>query len=295
MRRFVQAISCLPPRLQSAMLALEDRLKAGCEEIRLRAGRAPCISMAGHEELVNAAPVSPEELRETLSRAARYSVHSYGEALKNGFVPLEGGHRLGVCGAASVQEGHIAGIRVVSSLNLRVAGQAVGSADAVLPQLFCKSKLCSALIISPPGYGKTTLLRDLLRQISESGTRVAVADERGELAALHGGIPQFDVGPFTDILDGCPKAEGVMTLIKTMSPEVVALDEVTAAADVEAVAYACHCGVTVLATAHAADLQDLKRRPLYQKMLACQVFARVVEISRLYEKRQYQVHTIGGK
>lgn len=295
LNRFAQAMSCLPPRLQSAALAMESDKKIVCEELRLRGGLPPSAVFGGGEELLGVPAVTGEELREALSRAARYSVHSYAETLKSGFLPLAGGHRLGVCGTAVVQDGHIAGIRTISSLNLRIAGETRGSADGIVPQAMEGGRPRSLLIVSPPGFGKTTLLRDLIRQLSLGGTRVSIADERGELAALAGGLPQFDVGPQTDVLDGCPKAEGVMTLIKTMSPAVVALDEITAPADVEAIGYASHCGVAVLATAHAVDAADLRRRPLYRKLMRYGVFEYLVEITRENGVRQYAVHRIGGE
>ena len=155
-------------------------------------------------------------------------------------------------------------------------------------------RLRSTLILSPPGYGKTTILRDLIRLLSGQGVRVAVADERGELAAMHDGVPQFDVGAHTDVLEGCPKAQGTLMLLKTMSPAVVALDEVTSPEDVEAIGFAGHCGVSILATAHAFDREDLCRRPLYRELLALSVFDRIVTIQKQGLNRIYQVEHIGG-
>lgn len=282
---FSRAIACLPPRLQKEALAIPNPEK--CEELRLRAGQKLSAVLDGEEQTVSGVVVDVEDLRETVSRAARYSVHSYGDALAHGYLPLTGGHRLGVCGTTILKAGEIAGIRTISSLNLRIACQAIGSADDVIDRILEQGCVKNTLILSPPGFGKTTLLRDLIRQLSGKGIRIAVADERSELAAMQDGIAQFDLGPRTDIMDGCPKAQGILILLKTMSPVVVALDEITSPRDVDAIAYAGHCGVSVLATAHAADQNDLKRRPLYQNLMELGVFEQVLVIARHGAQREY--------
>lgn len=295
LKRYAQAVACLSPRLQNAALSLSDAEKLSCEELRLRVGQTLAATLDGREQTVSTVVITAEDLRETVSRAARYSVHSYGDALAQGYLPLEGGHRLGICGTAVVKEGQVAGIRTIAALNLRIAGQEIGSADVVLPEVLRNGGIQSTLIISPPGFGKTTLLRDLIRQLSTQGVRVSVADERGELAAMHDGIAQFDLGVHTDVMDGCPKAQGAMILLKTMSPDVLALDEITSQQDVEAIAFAGHCGVGVLATAHAAGMDDLAKRPLYQQLLSFQVFERVITITRQGRMRQYTAQSIRGK
>ena len=285
-KRFVQAIGCLTPRLQNIALHLSESQQATCEELHLRAGHPLHIQVDSAEREI------PSPL--IVSRAARYSVHSYGEALAQGYLPLEGGHRLGVCGTAVVKEGTITGIRTISSLNLRVARQNPEVASSILPNILQASRVRSTLILSPPGFGKTTILRDLIRQLSGQGIRIAVADERGEIAAMQDGMPQFDVGPQTDVLDGCPKAPGMMILLKTMSPTVLALDEITSPADVDAITFAGHCGVSILATAHATDLEDLKRRPLYRDLIRLSIFELTLCISKDGANRKYEIQEIGG-
>lgn len=293
-KQLVQAIDCLTPRMQAAVLALDQAAQEDCEEIRLRAGQPIRIQRSGSEQVIPSASLTSEELREVVSRAARYSVHSYGEALAQGYLPLDGGHRLGLCGSAVVKEGEITGLRIFSSLNLRVARQQEGVCRELVPQIRSENRTYSTLILSPPGFGKTTALRDLIRSLSELGVRVAVADERGELAAMRDGMPQFDVGPQTDVLEGCPKAQGVMLLLKTMAPDVIALDEITSPQDVDAIDFAGHCGVSILASAHAYGADDLYRRPLYRRLTELQIFERIICITRQGQRRIYQVQEMGG-
>ena len=197
-----QAISCLPPP-RAAQLAALDR-QGEVEELRLRAGQPPAAKTAEGEQPLDLRLVTAQELRETLSRAARYSVHSYAESLKNGFVTLGGGHRLGVCGTVAEENGQVVGVRGLASLNLRIARQFTGLAAQIAPWIGDGTPQ-SVLLLSPPGLGKTTLLREWVRLISDKGYTVAVADERSEIAALADGVPQFDVGRCTDVMEGCDK------------------------------------------------------------------------------------------
>nr|WP_297172250.1 stage III sporulation protein AB [uncultured Agathobaculum sp.] len=284
-----RAIACLPPA-RAAQLAMLDRQEQ-IEELRLRVGQPPAVKRFGEEAQLNMAPVAAEELRDTLSRAARYSVHSYAESLKHGFVTLSGGHRLGVCGTVAEENGQVIGVRGLSSLNLRVARQ-FGGLDAQIEPWLEAGAPQSTLLLSPPGFGKTTLLREWVRLVSDRGYTVAVADERGEIAALADGAPQFQVGRCTDVLEGCSKKQAALMLLKTMSPALLAFDEITAPEDVEAVSLCAHCGTTVLASAHAADVDDLRRRPLYRRLLGLGVFRRAVVIGRKGKERYYRMERL---
>ena len=265
----MQAIACLPEERAAALSRVAEQERI--EELRLRCGEAPSVRIGGAERPLSLAPVTADELRETVSRAARYSVHSYAESMRQGFLPLEGGHRLGLCGTAVAENGSVTGVRRISSLNLRVARQ-IDALDDIIAPYIGEGAPFSLLVLAPPGCGKTTLVREWVRLVSDAGHTTAVADERGEIAGLAEGVPQFRIGRCTDILEGCTKKQAALMLLKTMSPALVAMDEITSPEDIEAVALCAHCGTAVLAAAHAAGPQ----RPAAQTALPAAAVARRV-------------------
>ncbi|MDO5784559.1 MAG: stage III sporulation protein AB [Eubacteriales bacterium] len=274
--RLCEAAGYLPVQLRSILEQLTRPEQQCCEEIRLRIGQPLTVTLHGRERTLTGKALTSAELEDTLGRATEYSMHTFADSLRQGFVTVHGGHRIGVCGQTAVQDGNILSFRHISSLNIRVARQITGAADqALLAQLREGDMLHSALFLSPPGRGKTTLLRDISRQLSDGGVRVSLADERSELAALYHGAPQLDIGRHTDAIDGCPKAQAAMMLVKTMSPQLLVLDEITAETDVRAVEYAAHCGTAVLASAHAWDMDDFRQRPLYSRLLDTGIFSRI--------------------
>ena len=256
------------------------------EEIRCRIGQAAAVVTAGTELQLDAATVTAEDLDHILERATAFSYHAFADELRRGYVHTPGGCRIGVCG--TLTDG---GMRDVSSISFRLPHEIKGCADPVISELMSDGPV-SALIVSPPGGGKTTLLRDLIRLISLEGYRVAVADERGELASVHRRKPQFDLGPHTDVMSAGSKHAACMMLIRSMNPQVLALDEITEEADAEAVLYAAGCGVALLAAAHATGANSLNQRPLYRKLLAERIFKRAVEIRKIHGHREYRVITL---
>ena len=280
----MDTLDILPRRVLRALLSLPTEP----EEVRLRAGERPAALLPGQEEQVlDCPPLTPDELWRVAESAAGGSLWSAEGRLRQGCLSLPGGARLGVCGAVTVENGAVRAFSEISSLCLRLPHQAIGCARG-LEALF-EGGFRSTLIVSPPGGGKTTLLRELVRILSTGGTRVGLADERGEVAALWNGEPQLAVGPRTDVLSGAPKAEAAMALLRCMNPQVVAMDEITESADVRACLNCLGCGVRLLATAHGADLQDLRRRALYADMLAEGVFSRCVVIRLRGGTRRYEV------
>lgn len=290
--RYLQAIACLPPRLMGEAMRIPDELMACAEEVRLRCGHPFSVVADGKEISFKGTPVDAGELRELLARAARFSVHSYEEDLSRGFLPLEGGHRLGLCGTVARSNGLIVGYRTLSSVCIRVAREFVDVSAPYFKSICGAGRCRSTLIVAPPGLGKTTFLRDLIRLCSVNGFRIGVADERSELAALRGGSPQFDLGPQADVIEGTDKAEGAMRLIRTMSPQVVAMDEITEERDLRTIRTAAHCGVSILATAHGINVEDLAKKRLFCELFEQKMFEQFIILARKDGKRVVRLEAV---
>ena len=270
--RYEQSCEFLPHRLKSLALSLPDKQKERVEELRLRVMH-PLTVLTGEGEL-NAAPdgiaslVKAEDLEQMLGAVTEYSRYACIETLRQGFLPLRGGFRLGVCGSAVVREGEVNNLKDISSLALRIVCEHIGLGSDIAPRLFDENgRFMSTLLLSPPGGGKTTLLRECVRRLSDQGLRISLMDERGEIAAVQNRTPQFDVGANTDIMTGGQKAACCMMLLRAMRPDVLAFDEISAPEDIEAIRIAAGCGVALLATAHAQSVAALRHRALYRALL----------------------------
>jgi stage III sporulation protein AA len=299
----------MPPRLKQCLLPVWTAVAAELEEIRVRENRPLELRLSGGSRFVasgGALVDRPEEAyrptREDctaiLELLTNRSAYSYEEELRLGYITIPGGHRVGLAGRAVLEAGRIRLLRDVSSFNFRIARQIVGAAKPYLPSLLdgAEGTVHHTLIVSPPQHGKTTFVRDLARLLSAGewppgawrdlprtgrpGLKVGIVDERSELAACVQGVPRFDLGPRTDVLDSCPKAEGMMMLIRSMSPHVLVADELGRPEDAAAVREAIHAGIRVVATAHGADLGDVLRRPALGELFAESAFRRIVTLRR---------------
>lgn len=295
---FARACRLLPDELGRSLRGLSGEEEEYVEELRLRVGQPLCLGMKGGEKAIKGTCITEAHLESTLDIATSFSRYTAAESIRNGYFTAEGGFRVGICGSAILSSGEVQRISPVSSLSIRIPRQCFGAAAAVLPGLMEEDCLAGTLILSPPGVGKTTLLRDMIRLASLGGQhgaakRVCVVDERGELAALWRGRPQFDLGPHTDILDGCGKGQAIPILLRAMNPQIIALDEIARMEDVEAVKMAAGCGVTLLATCHARNREELEKGSVGQELLTCGVFRRIVTIRREATQRMYSVEEIG--
>ncbi len=295
-----QITRLLPPSLSASLSAMELVQWQEVEEVRLRVGQPMTVVTTNGEKSVKGAeePITSQQLMRVLEIATQASVHAALTQVNQGYFTVEGGHRIGICGRVQIKGDGSWHMTQISSLSLRVARERIGGARGLLPAILQPCGLHSTLILAPPGMGKTTLLRDFIRSLSdgEGGTpfRVGVADERGELCGMWQGRPQFSIGRHTDVLDGCPKGEGLMALLRGMNPQVLVADEMTHPKDIDALEMASHCGVALLVTAHGYSLADLSSRPLYRRLLEIHIFTKLILITKESGVRTYQVMDLEG-
>lgn len=285
--RVLHAAGFLPPHLRDMVQKLPEDILSTVQEIRLKVNRpfmvytnrAHYVCTTGLGQAGLSYQISAQDMRAFLELLFGGSLYSVCDDLKNGFITVEGGHRVGVCGRVVLEDGKISTIGDIASASIRIARQVTGCANKVMPHITDGTKVHNTLIISPPKCGKTTLLRDIARQLS-SVFKTAVCDERSELAACYRGVPQNDMGPFCDVLDNCPKALGIHMLIRSMSPEVILCDEIGTKQDVEAVQAAASCGVSIITSIHGAALEDVKQRSQAGELLARGIFECFITLSQ---------------
>lgn len=257
-----------------------DNTMEQLEEIRIRTNRKTIIKYNTKDVIIDYIP-NTRDILNILQILCDNSIYSYQGQICQGFITVVGGHRIGISGSAVMQDGKIININYVSSLNFRIAKEIKGISNYVFSQILENEKIKNTLIVSPPGYGKTTLLRDLVRNISDYGFTVSLIDERGEIAAMYKGVPQNDVGVRTDIIENATKSIAMRIAVRTMSPQIIVADEIGTEEDIEAINYGICSGVNGIFTAHGGNIEELKRNECLNKIYQQKIFDRIIFLEKM--------------
>jgi stage III sporulation protein AA len=278
-------LSFLPKTIIEQLEQIPPIQKFEIEEIRIRTNRPIEVTMGG-KTIFLPYIINAEDANQLLNKISHHSIYALEEELRRGYITIDGGHRIGLAGKVILEAGKVKALRDISSFNIRIANEKIGIAETLLPALY-DQQWKHTMIIGPPQTGKTTLLRDIARIVSSGDQRnsiparkVGIVDERSEIAGCVNGIPQLTFGPRVDVLDACPKAEGMMMMIRSMSPDVLVVDEIGRLEDTDAILEAVNAGIKLIMTTHGESFEEIQKRPSLQAILKLEIFQRYIELSR---------------
>ena len=263
-----------------------NKIKDELQEIRIRIDR-PLILKLRDKELIVEYKITQNEILQIVERLCENSIYAYKKQLCEGYITIRGGHRVGITGTVVVENGEIINMKYITSLNFRIAREVLNCSNRIIGQVIDtkNQNIFNTLIVSPPGKGKTTILRDLIRNLSNGihginfkGKTCGVVDERGEIAAMYRGIPQNDVGIRTDIIDNVSKAKGIKILIRTMAPEIIACDEIGGNEDIQAIEEAMLSGVKGIFTMHGKSIEDVNSNQYIKKLIDRKIIEKIIFI-----------------
>ena len=281
--RYDEIYKILPETIGNSIK--EFLMADGIQEIRIKVGKPIILNLAFEEKVLDYIPTR-EDLRHLITKISNYSLYAFEEEIKQGYITLKGGHRVGLAGECVISKGEVRTIKNISSLNIRICKEVIGSSNKVMRFITNDNRVYNTLIVSPPKCGKTTILRDIAKnlsngmyQINLKGKKVTIVDERSEIAACYNGIPQMNVGIRTDILDNCLKKSGMIMAIRSLSPEVLICDEIGTKGDLEALNMAFNSGVNVIVTVHGYDIADVYGRAVFKDLIDNCILERIILLS----------------
>lgn len=295
---FFELLNSLPSNVREIINKIPKDIIEKTEEIRLRLNRPLMIDINNEEKLVSSEGkfvknikdsyiITHEDCNKALQLISKSSLYAFEEELKNGYITLKGGYRVGIVGKCVIENGYIKTMRNISGYNYRIMRELKGVSDNIISYIVKSPKeVKNTLIISPPQCGKTTLIRDIARNISNGidwlgfkGLNIGIIDERSEISACYNGVPQVDVGIRTDVLDGCPKSSGILMMIRSMSPKVIITDELGKQSDIKAIYEALNAGISVISTIHGKNLQDVLQKHDIKDIISSNTFDRYIILS----------------
>lgn len=277
-----EILEILPREIKNQLNAFNFK---NIQEIRIRAEK-PIIVKEGSNEVITNYMATLEDISSIVKRMSSYSIYAYDDEIKQGYITIKGGHRVGICGKCVLDGEKVKTIKYPASLNIRICREVEGCSNKILPYVLKSSMVENTIIISPPNCGKTTLLRDIAKNLSNGikrlnlrGVKVCVIDERSEIASCVNGVPQLNIGLRTDVLDSCPKSQGIMMAIRSMSPEVIVCDEIGSREDIESIIKAMNSGVKLITTVHGYDVEDIYEREVFKEAIENKVFQKAIVLS----------------